>query len=191
MLQDDVKLLQAVRDWRPPDQLHPIAMYAWHLYEKNRDALPAPAIEELRAILDGYGDDLKGLAEGIEGLTRFLLLMTEHLHDQATATKVADLLRSYTSRFEPFWERVGEALTNVVAHEKGHFASFTDHDRSAEKVAPLAGQPPPKGTVPLRSLAPPPRPPRWTKKVAGHRPLSAEQVRLRASHGDPNPSGSK
>jgi hypothetical protein len=164
MSEEDLKLLQAVRDWRPPQQLHPIAMVAWQLYEDGGFKLSDEALAKLRAILDDYGDDLKSLAEAIEGCTRFLILLSEHQKDQDAATKVAELLRSYMPRFEPFWAKVGEALANVGADQKGSFLSFVDQDRSSEKVAPVEGTPPPEGTVPLRNIAPPPRPPPWMKK---------------------------
>ncbi len=141
-----------------------MAMHAFHIYEDHKNALPPEAIAKLKATLDAYGDDLKGLAEAMEGLTRFMIYVGENLKDTASGEKVADLMRSYTPKFEPFWQRVAEAMQNVGAESKGSFQQFLDKERAAEKKAPVFGAAAPKDAVPLRNLAPPARPPPWAKK---------------------------
>ena len=44
MSDEDVKLLEAVRDWRPPEKLHPLAMFAWQQYEEHGNGLPDEAL---------------------------------------------------------------------------------------------------------------------------------------------------
>src|SRR5215470_8947328 len=124
MAEDDLKLLQAVRDWKPPTTLHPIAMYAFGFYERAGFKLTNEGLEELKKVLDAYGDDLKGLAEALEGLTRFLILATTQYDDHEAGTKLTELMRSYTHLYEPFWEKVGEALQNVGTETKGSFLNF-------------------------------------------------------------------
>ena len=78
MADEDQELLRTVREWRPPETLHPIAMKAWDVYQRNGHDLPPEAMVELKSLLDAYGDDLKGLAAAIEGMTRFMLLLDHH-----------------------------------------------------------------------------------------------------------------
>lgn len=164
MSDEDAKLLQAVRDWRPPTKLHPIAMQVWQIYEKHGLKMPPEGLQEIRDLLAAYGDDLKALAEALEGLSRFMLLAGEHHKDKKTAAQIADLMREYTHLFEPFWQRVGEALANVGAETSASFLEFLGSDAVTAKLAPLYGQEAPKGSVPLRNLAPPARPPPWAAK---------------------------
>lgn len=168
MSQEDVELLEAVRNWRPPTKLHPMAMSAYHLYERLGMSLPAEGVVELRAMLDAHRDDLKTLAEHIEGLARFMILIAEHFGDVAGSKRVADLMREYTPLFEPFWRRVGEALDNVGSETKGSFQRFTGDVE--EKVAVVHDAAKPTGTIPLSTLLNPARPPPWArKKAAGAR----------------------
>ena len=165
MSEEDVKLLEAVRNWRPPEKLHPIAMTTWHLYEGNGDKLPPPALQQVRDVLDAYGDDLTGLAEAMEGLVRFMLYVGDELEDKETGKQVADLMREYIHLYEPFWERVGEALNNVGEELRGSFQNFMDQELGDDRTAPVYGEAAPKGTVPLKDIAPPPgRPPPWAPK---------------------------
>lgn len=164
MSDEDEKLLKAVREWRPPTKLHPIAMHAFHIYEEAGMSLPPDAMAKLKATLDAYLPDLVALAEALEGLTRFMMLVTEHHKDQPSGDKVMELLRSYGPLYEPFWERVGEAMRNVSAEQRGQFQSFMDSQTGAEKKAPTFGQDAPKNTVPLRNFVNPARPPPWAKK---------------------------
>src|SRR5688572_25975066 len=122
--EDDEKLLQAVKDWRPSTTLHPAAVLCWMLYEKNEMSFPQSAVDELRATLESYGDDLAGLAAAIEGATRFMILLDQR-GDQEGAKNVLMLLRSYANLFEPFWQRVAEALQNVGGDTKAAFDKFS------------------------------------------------------------------
>lgn len=168
MSQEDVELLEAVRDWRPPTKLHPMAMLAFHHYERFGMKLPTEAVEELRVTLDAHRGDLKTLAEHIEGLARFMILIGEHFGDVAGSKRVADLMREYTPLFEPFWRRVGEALDNVGNQTKENFQRF--NGEVEEKVAVVHDAAKPSGTIPLSAMLNPARPPPWArKKAAGAR----------------------
>jgi hypothetical protein len=167
MSEEDQKLLKAIRDWRPPKTLHPIAMNAVEIYEANGKAMTPEAVQGIRDLLDGYNGDMVGLAKALEGLARFMILLTDHEKDKEGGEAVAALMREYTRLFEPFWKRVGEAATNVTAEARGSFLQFIDRDRTSEKAAPSYGQKAPKDTIPLSSIAPPARPPPWSKKKGG------------------------
>ena len=164
MSKEDDELLRAVREWRPPQTLHPMAMTAWEVFDRHGSDLPPAAIGELRAALDAYGDDLTGLAEACEGMVRFMLLLTEHIKDEANGKKVLDLLREYADRFEPFWRRVAEALENEGGAKLDAFKSFSGGDTKDKKDVAKVGAPPPVGSIPLSSLLTPGRPPPWAKK---------------------------
>lgn len=158
--EDDLKLLEAVRNWRPPESLHPSAMVAAHLYEDHGMSLPDEAIRKLDDMMEGYGDDLIGRAEALEGLTRFMMLMKMQ-GDEVSEEKMARFLREHSKVFEPFWERVGEALENVGEDTRSVFFKFVDASR---QHAPKFGAEAPQGTVPLKDMMQPGRPPPWAKK---------------------------
>jgi hypothetical protein len=159
--EEDEQLLQAVKDWRPSTTLHPVAVLSWTLYEKNEKSFPPAAVEELKTILDSYGEDLAGLAAAIEGAVRFMVLMDQR-GDQETSKAVLTLLRTYASRFEPFWERVAQALQNVGVDTLEAFEKFSGEGEPT--TAPAFDQPPPVGSIPLAMLLEPTRPPPWARK---------------------------
>lgn len=162
MSTEDQELLKAVREWRPPEKLHPIAMTAWEVYDSHGFDLPPDAMGQLRAALDAYGDDLTGLAEACEGMVRFMILLNEHQKDEANGKKVLDLLREYADRFEPFWKKVAEALENEGGSKLDAFKSFSGG--AEKKTAAQHGAKAPPGSVPLSSMLNPGRPPPWANK---------------------------
>jgi hypothetical protein len=163
MSQEDEALLRAVRDWRPPTTLHPIAMFAWNLYEGSGMSLPPEAVQTLRARLDALRDNLIALAEHLEGLTRFMIYVGEMKGDVASGQKIAELMRDYSALFEPFWQRVGEALKNVESDSLDNFRRFTGQHVEEKKVTAHDAEAP-RGTVPLKAFTPPARPPPWARK---------------------------
>ena len=161
MAEEDRKLLEAVRNWRPPKELHPIAMVAFGVYDQAGSDLPPSALQDLRKVLEDYGNDLEALALAMEGMTRFMVYIGENLGDKDNAEKVAGLLREYAMKFEPFWRRVAEALAAEGEDVQGAFAELVGEQDSARRSAPLYGAKAPEGTVRLADIAPPPRPPPW------------------------------
>lgn len=168
-IEDDKKLLQAVRDYRPPAELHPIAMNAWGHYEAAGNKLTNEGVEALRGELNALKPDLQKLGEAIFGVARFMIYVTESLGDKAAGEKIADLIREYAHLYEPFWQQVGEAIANLGGEAAAAFQSFAGKD--APKTAPVFGKAAPEGSVPLRNIAPPTnkppqaqRPPPWKKK---------------------------
>ena len=109
MPHDDVELLRLVEDWRPPAALHPIAMRAWRLYAADQSTLSDQSLQTLRAVLDGYGGDLKPLGEALEGLVRFSLLLSDHEQNPVAAQRIISLMREYTPLFEPLLARIAQA----------------------------------------------------------------------------------
>ena len=88
-------------------------MQAWHIYEDGGLTLSDASLEQIKGALDGYAGELKSLGEALEGLVRFSILLSDHQHDPVGAEKIVGMMREYTPQFEPFWERVVEALANV------------------------------------------------------------------------------
>ena len=164
--EEDLELLQAVRNWKPPKTVHPSALLAVQLYEANGMSLPDEAMQTLRSMIEAYGENLVGRAEALEGLTRFLMFM-QAKGDTVTEGKLFTFLRESSKVFEPFWQRVGEALENVGEEGRSLFFKFVDANQGPEnKVAPKFGAEAPEGSVPLREMMPPPgRPPPWAKKT--------------------------
>ena len=167
MSNEDQELLRAVREWRPPKALHPMAMTAFGVYDENGSDLPPQAMAELKAALDAYGDDLKGLAEACEGMTRFMLLLSEHYKDAPNAQKVGALLRSYAERFEPFWRKVAEAMEREGGAKLDSFKGFMGDAKDDKAHVAKVGAAPPPNSVPLSSILQPGRPPPWAKKGPG------------------------
>ena len=164
MSEEDRKLLEAVRNWRPPEKLHPIAMAAYGVYAEAGKDLPPKAVQELRMVLNEYGEDLIALAEAMEGMIRFMIYLGENLGDKKNSEKVAKLLREYADRFEPFWQRVAEALENEGEDVQSAFDELVGYSDPSRRNAPRYGEEAPKGTVRLADIVPPQRPPRWIKK---------------------------
>ena len=164
MTAEDRKLLEAVRNWRPPKELHPIAAASLAVYEKANKKLPPPAMQELRALLDAYGEDLTELASAMEGMVRFMRHLGENLEDKESSDKVLKLLREYADRFEPFWQRVAEALKNEGEDVRAAFSDMLGGEDPATRTAPMYGQQKPDGAVRLSDIAPPTRPPPWVPK---------------------------
>lgn len=159
MSEEDVKLLEAVRDWRPPEKLHPMAMVVWGIYEDAGNKMSPTELGRVRELFDAYGEDLTGLAEAMEGVVRFMLYVGDELKDKESAKAIGDLMREYMHLYEPFWQQVAEALQNVGSEARESFSEFLDPEDKGKKVAPTYGEAPPQGTIPLRNLAPPVRPP--------------------------------
>ena len=162
MSDEDRKLLEAVRNWRPPTTLHPIAVVAFTMYDNNGNAFPPKALADLDRVLDEYDDDLESLASAMEGLIRCMIYVGDHLGDKENAELLAKLLRKYAERFEPFWRRVAEAL-ETEGHDLHKSLQQLLGDQ-AQKKAPVYGEKPPEGSVQLKDIAPPPRPPPWAPK---------------------------
>lgn len=163
MSDEDSKLLRALRDYRPPKKLHKIAMFAWALYEEAGRSLPAEAIDALRDELKGYGE-LKDLTDALCGLSAFMIYVSEHLGDPDAAERVAELVKEMAPRYEPLGDRVSFALENFGKQVKGAFDRLVGSDEKEEKRAPIYGEAPPKGTIPLKTLKPVAEPPPWARK---------------------------
>ncbi len=164
MSKEDRELLEAVRNYPVPKELHPIAMYAFKLYEDAGFKFPSEALAEIKGLLDGYDGEIEELGKAIYGLTHFVMLLNEQYKDEVTAKRISELMQSYTHLFEPFWQQVGEAMQNVGEDTKSLFNDMTGTDTTAEKKAPTYGAAAPKNTVSLKDIMPPPRPPPWAPK---------------------------
>ena len=155
----DAQLLNAVRTWRPPDDLHPVALLASTLYHAAGDELTAEVHDLLKDTLDEYGSDLIDLAMAMEGLVRFTILLEQKYEDKAGAKQLVELMRSYMPLYEPFWRRVGDAMRRANTHQQSAFLAFLDADLAPKDKAAKFGETPPQGSIPARTLVATGRPP--------------------------------
>ena len=155
----DAQLLNAVRTWRPPEELHPMAILASALYHAAGGELTAEVNSMLKDALDEYGKDLIDLAMAMEGLVRFKIILEQKYDDEDGARQLVELMRSYMPLYEPFWRRVGEALRRANAHQQSTFLAFLDADNAPKAKAAKFGEAPPQGAMPARVLVTPGRPP--------------------------------
>lgn len=163
-LEEDSKLLEAVRNWRPSGQLHDIAKVAYELYARSGNKLTQEDADKLNGILEAYEDDLYGLAEAMEGLIRFYIYIDRPDRDPEGAKIVGKVLKEHGPKFEPFWQRVAEAMANVSEDQRMSFGEFLAQRTEDQKTAPQYGAKPPEGTIPLKNLVTP-RPPPWAAKA--------------------------
>jgi hypothetical protein len=158
------ELLDAIRNYRPPKKLHPIAGKAYDLYDRAGFELTDEAIAELRADLEGLRGDLKALTDAMCGLSAFVIYANEKLNDPVAAEQIAQLMREQRAQYEPLSQKVTEILQDFSKKVRGLFDRFTDRDLSADTRAPTYDEPAPPETVPLKQLKPAARPPPLRKK---------------------------
>jgi hypothetical protein len=89
-------------------------MQAWHLYEDGGQMLSDESLENIKGALDLCAEDLVSLGQALEGLVRFSILLSDHQNDSIAAERVVSMMRQYTPLFEPFLERVAEAIAKVA-----------------------------------------------------------------------------
>lgn len=160
---EDVKVLEAIRDYKQPSKLHPIAMHAYYVYEEAGDNLTDEGVQELREILAKL-EDLKELTDALCGLTAFMIYLSEQLKDTESSEKVANLMKEQKSRYIPLQERAAEAFQNLSHKAKGVLERFFGKSKEDSSRAPVYDEEAPEGTVPLKNLKPVAQPPPWAKK---------------------------
>jgi hypothetical protein len=153
------ELLEAIKNYRPPKKLHPIAGRTYDLYDSAGFQLTDEALDEIRKVLEGYGDDLKALTDALCGLSAFVIYANEKLGDPVAAEKVALVMRECRGKYEPLSEGVTAALQDLVRKVRGLFDRFVDRDRAPDSKAPIYDDERPPNTVPLRELKPIAQPP--------------------------------
>jgi len=163
---DAQDLLRRARAYRPPTTLHPIAVHAVSLHEKNGDRLlltdAGPLRDELNALRDA--EDFEGLADALCGLAAFIWYSKEHLEDETAAATATELIKETAPVVEFLQQQITDALAdqskNVVS-QLDRFAGAKPEERSR---APKIDAAPPPGSVSLASLKPPARPPPHLRK---------------------------
>lgn len=161
--EEDRQILELVRNWKPSEELHASARLAWILYEHGQKSVNDFMVEELHKVLSAYGDDLVGLARAMEGLIRFNVFLRTHEKDDPGADRVLGILQEFMPLFEPLWERVAEALQNVGESDRASFQHFMASEGGLARTAPPQDARRPEGTVPLKNLVHPHRPPPWAQ----------------------------
>lgn len=163
---EGIRLLKALRDYRPPKKLHPIAEKAYVLYSQNEQTMTDEVIASLRADLDAVAHDLKLHTDALCGLAAFTMYITEKINDPVAGERVTELIRSTAPRYEGITMKAQSALGDLSKAVKGVFQRFTQRTEPAENKAPIHDkeEPPPEGAIPLSTLKPPATPPPWAKK---------------------------
>lgn len=155
----DAQLLNAVRSWRPPEEVHPIAGLASACYHGANGEVTAEVVELIKDSLDEYKADLIDLAMAMEGLVRFTILLEQKYDDKDGAQRLVALMRTYMPLYEPFWRRVSTALRRINTKQQSAFLAFLDMDMAPKAKAPKYGDKAPAGSIPVRNLLTPTRPP--------------------------------
>lgn len=136
-----------------------MAVVASTLYHAADDKVTSEVIALLKETLDAYEEDLIDLAQAMEGLVRFTILLEQKYDDKTGAKRLVNLMRSYMHLYEPFWRRVSDALRRVSTQQHSAFLTFLDADMAPKDKAPKFGEKPPEGTIPARDLVSTARPP--------------------------------
>lgn len=157
-------VLEAVKAYRPPKKLHPIAMQAFDLYKAGNYKLDDAAVGELRKTLEAHYGDLKTLTDALCSLAAFIAYLMEVKQDQATAEVVAKLMKETQPQYVSLVDYLTKVLSDAGKAVVGVLDRFTDRDTSGDKRAPKYGEEPPPGTVPLKSIKPVAQPPPKRKK---------------------------
>jgi hypothetical protein len=153
------KALEAIKDYRPPKKLHPIASKTYDLYAAAGNRLTPEALEALRADLRATYGDLKATTDALCGLASFVIYANEHLDDPAAAEQISELMRDARQEFEPVSTGLQSMLQDWARKVSGVFDRFSDRDQTAKARAPVYDELPPNGTVPLKQLKPVAKPP--------------------------------
>ncbi len=158
------QILDAIKNYRPPPQIHPVAIKAFDLYRANDWKMTDEIVGTLRKELDALGTDLKVLSDAMCGLVAFMVTASEKFGDTAAGEMIGKLLQEQGPKYAPLADRILQGLQELGIKSKDAFAKFIGSDSSAEKRAPAVGDKPPEGSVPLKAVKPAAEPPRWAKK---------------------------
>lgn len=155
----DAELIEALKSYRPPKKLHPIAGKTLDLYLAGGNQLSEEAIADIRKDLQAYYGDLKAVTDALCGLGAFIMHATENLNDPKAAEQIADLMREARPQYEPLGHRLASLLQDVAKHATGVLDRFMDRDQTSKTRAPKYDEAPPVGTIPLKQLKPVAQPP--------------------------------
>lgn len=158
-MKDDI--LEQVGKYRAPTKLPPIANKAYELYATGGKKLSPEAVDVLRKELAVFNDDLKALTDAICGLGAFAIYVRDHLHDPVAAETVAKLIHETAPKYKTIGERIAAALQDMATKATDLLDRFTDREAVPKNVAPKfdGDEPPPAGSIPLKSLKPVGSPP--------------------------------
>jgi hypothetical protein len=153
-MKDDI--LEQIGKYRAPTTLPPIARKAYDLYAAGGNKLSEAAVDALRQDLATFADDLKGLTDSICGLGAFAIYIRDHLNDPSTAEQVAKLIRETAPKYQTIGERIAAALQDLANKATDLLDRFADRESIPKNVAPKfdSDEPPPQGSIPLKSLKP-------------------------------------
>ncbi|MBI2374130.1 MAG: hypothetical protein HYV07_09035 [Deltaproteobacteria bacterium] len=158
------QILEAIKNYRPPAQIHPVAIRAFELYKGNDWKMTDEIVAALRKDLDAIGTDLKALSDAMCGLVAFMITASEKFGDTNAGEKIGKLLQEQGPKYSPLAEKILQGLQELGIKSKDAFARFMDRDASADRRAPTVDAKAPEGSVPLKAVKPAAAPPRWAKK---------------------------
>jgi hypothetical protein len=158
------EVLNAIKDYRPPKKLHPIAGKTYDLYAAAGKQLTPEALDIILEELRSHYGDLKATTDALAGLASFQIYAREHLDDEKAADQIMELMKDARMQFEPLSLQVAGWLSDLTKKLTGIFDRFTDRDRSGDSRAPVHDKAPPEGTVPLKQLKPMAEPPRVRRR---------------------------
>lgn len=155
-------ILEAIRDYRPPSKLHPIAGLTFDLYDAAGSKITDEILDRLRQELEPHRTDLKALTDALCGLSAFIMYANEQLEDPEAAARVSELVKECRPQYAPLGEKLVGLLQDFAQQAKEVFGRFADKEE--ELRAPKVGEQAPDGAVPLSRLKPVAKRPPLIKK---------------------------
>lgn len=145
-------ILEAIRDYKPPKKLHPIAGLTYDLYDAAGFQITDEVLDRLRRELEPHKSDLKALTDALCGLSAFIVYANEQLEDPEAAGRISELVKECRPQYAPLGEKLVGLLQDFAQQAKEIFGRFSDKEE--ELRAPKVGEQAPDGAVPLSRLKP-------------------------------------
>lgn len=156
-------ILEAIRDYKPPKKLHPIAGRAIDLYFANGSKIPDEVVNALRQQIQPIKHDLKELTDVLWGLSQVIMYFNENEQNPDAAARISELVKECRPQYAPLGEKLVGLVQDFAKQAKEIFGRFADQEE--ELRAPKVGDQAPDGAVPLSRLKPmAKRPPPVNKK---------------------------
>jgi hypothetical protein len=140
-------------DYKPPTELHAIAVKTYQLLEQSGGQLGPEAIAILTADLEALYGDIKQLADAVHSLGAVMLYAEKQGgHDAVRALRA--LIRHTKPEFDRFSDGVKQEIQDDSQSARASLTNF--RGETFELRAKHVGSRPPAGSIPLSTIMPNP-----------------------------------